>query len=138
MCNFGLSIMEPSPHSYKYNTRDNKTIYLGVQTNIACVDDRSEENRELYEQGAFATLYLGKIILITSRIGIPTPSYIPSQITKDSSEDLNTFWLNEPNPYYQPRGRGVHRMAIPVDIPIFDIKYFKSLFYRSSKKHSFN
>lgn len=92
----------------------------------------------MYEEGAFATLHLGKALLTTSRIGIPTPSYILSQITKDSFGDLNTFWLNESNPYYQPRGREGYRMAIPVDIPIFDIKYFKSLFYRSSKKHSFN
>ena len=43
MCNFVLSIMEPNPYSCKCNTIDDKTIYLGVQTNIVCVDDRSEE-----------------------------------------------------------------------------------------------
>ena len=124
---------KPSPDNCKYHMMNDKTIYPGVQTNMVCVDDRSEENWELYEEGAFATLYLGKVLLTTSRIGIPTPSYIPSQITKDIFEDLNAFWLNEPNPHCQPRGREGYRMAIPVDIPIFDIKYFKSLFYRSPK-----
>ena len=87
-------------------SRAGKTIYLGIPTNILCVDDRLEPKRlsaGLMSDGEnikdfTATLYLGKIVFKKNKYGNLAPIYIPSTITESSFEGLNTFWLNELNP----------------------------------------
>ena len=88
-------------------SRAGKTIYLGIPTNILCVDDRLEPKRlsaGLMSDGEnikdfTATLYLGKITFKKNKQGNLAPIYIPSTITESSFEGLNTFWLNEINPH---------------------------------------
>ena len=88
-------------------SRAGKTIYLGIPTNILCVDDRLEPKRlsaGLMSDGEnikdfTATLYLGKITFKKNKQGNLAPIYIPSTITESAFEGLNTFWLNEINPH---------------------------------------
>lgn len=80
----------------------NHIIYLGIPTNILCIDDRLEPKYIKSENDTIndftATLYLGKIIFKKNKYGNLAPIYIPSQITESAFENLNTFWLNEINP----------------------------------------
>ncbi|MGX2972979.1 hypothetical protein [Helicobacter sp. T3_23-1059] len=90
--------VNPSSRIKFLNFRDDKTIHLGIQTNILCVDDRIEAKylgRPL--QDFTATLYLGKIVFEKNKKGILAPKFIPSKIADSSFEGLNTFWLNEIN-----------------------------------------
>ncbi|MGX2972552.1 hypothetical protein [Helicobacter sp. T3_23-1059] len=86
---------------YPFNIRKDKTIYLGIQTNIISVDDRVKmsyfNTRFTPLQDFTATLYLGKIIFEKNKKGILAPKFIPSNLTDSSFEGLNTFWLNEIN-----------------------------------------
>ena len=102
-----------------FNIREDKTIYLGIPTNILCINDRLHidlldfsklSNANLTKQiehkitkieinDFTATLYLGKIIFKKNKYGNLAPIYIPSTITESSFDGLNTFWLNEINPH---------------------------------------
>ena len=128
--------------------RADKTIYLGIKTNILCVDDRlearylSSQMTEFYGGGRdielndfTATLYLGKIIFEKNKQGILAPKFIPTTITDSSFEGLNTFWLNEINkkatkpfqsmfqPYDSSTGGGSRPSAD--SIPYQKIHYFR-------------
>ena len=116
------------PMEYTNKSILHKDIYLGVQTNIVCLDDRPKDYKGfkikcLENSGAraringsdyyvtlpaemqdvSATLYLGKIIFKKNKYGNLAPIYIPSTITESSFEGLNTFWLNEINPNTLPK-----------------------------------
>ena len=97
-CKMQKEYNPPNKDDYVFNIKADKTIYLGIKTNILCVDDRLEDIYLGSELNDFtATLYLGKIIFEKNRRGILTPKFIPTTITDSSFEGLNIFWLNEIN-----------------------------------------
>ena len=131
---------------YPFNIRKDKTIYLGIQTNIVSVDDRVKmgyfNTRFTPLQDFTATLYLGKIIFEKNKKGILAPKFIPSNLTDSSFEGLNIFWLNKINLFI----RTAKKQLLPPKRPKFrnrnlendeikkrDYKYFKLHYFRSKK-----
>ncbi|MWV62917.1 hypothetical protein DCO58_01630 [Helicobacter saguini] len=125
-----------SPIGYKTMSND---IYLGVYTNIVCMNNR----RKIEDDYSFSTpfleesykmhaiLYIGKIIFEKNKVGNFIPKYIPSNITKYSFTGLNKFWLNEKNPKYIPKST----KAIDIEKYTYEINldYFEFLYYRTRK-----
>ncbi|MGX2973204.1 hypothetical protein [Helicobacter sp. T3_23-1059] len=96
------SYEKPDIKYYPFNFKKDKTIHLGIQTNIVAVDDRVKLG--LHTSAIFgkiqdftATLYLGKIIFKRNKQNNIAPIFIPSTITETNIEKLNTFWLNKIN-----------------------------------------
>ncbi len=81
------------------NIREDKTIYLGLRTQIVCIDDRIDysfmkKNYVLEENFDFnASIFLGKISFDNHKI-----LFDPFELSSQSFEELNSFWLNEINP----------------------------------------
>ncbi|RDU63467.1 hypothetical protein CQA53_08600 [Helicobacter didelphidarum] len=142
-----MKINPPRIDKYTFNDRADKTIYLGIETNIVCADDRTENFEGFYRatidkiiNDMSATLYLGKIIFKKNKNGNLVPEYIPSKISETSFEGLNTFWLNEVNP--NPMTRPVEPITelpdpqsywIPKPIDPEGYKYLKNYYFRSPK-----
>lgn len=95
-----MKIKLPDLKKYAFNNRTDKTIYLGVETNILCVEDRIKDilnfcNSKYKKKinDLTAVLYIGKVIFQEEKNNL-FPKFIASNFNINF-EKLNNFWLNE-------------------------------------------
>lgn len=97
--------MKPYPlpdyqqHNEFLRNRNDKEIYLGINTGINCVDDWCDFYKiKKHKIG----LYLGKITFQTNTKGNLAPIYIPSNIKniERQVDKINSLWLDEINKDY--------------------------------------
>ncbi|MCV3451392.1 hypothetical protein L8W58_07330 [Campylobacter lari] len=95
-----MKIKLPDLKKYAFNNRSDKTIYLGIETNILCVEDRINDISNFYSSkynkkinDLTAILYIGKVIFQEEKNNL-FPKFIASNFDINF-EKLNNFWLNE-------------------------------------------
>ncbi|HEH4867917.1 TPA: hypothetical protein SG577_001721, partial [Campylobacter coli] len=95
-----MKIKLPDLKKYAFNNRLDKTIYLGIETNILCVEDRINDISNFYSSkynkkinDLTAILYIGKVIFQEEKNNL-FPKFIASNFDINF-EKLNNFWLNE-------------------------------------------
>ncbi|RDU60200.1 hypothetical protein CQA53_11035 [Helicobacter didelphidarum] len=95
---------EERHHALAY-PREDRSIYLGINTNINCIEDWCPNGRSWIDPHKIG-LYLGKIIFENNKKGIAIPQYIPSDIDngklESEIEKIYPLWLDAINKDYEP------------------------------------